>query len=93
MRWTNEMRGVIRENYPQKTYKEIASMLGVSYRSIERQLRSNMFNIELKNEYLDCLPGIILAQTISFSISLVPNDSFIRILYTAPYFILIMIII
>lgn len=33
------MRGIIRENYPSKTYKEIATLLGVSVKSVERQLR------------------------------------------------------
>lgn len=39
MRWTQEMRDIVRNNYPQKTYKEIASILGVSDRAIWRQLR------------------------------------------------------
>lgn len=38
MRWTNEMREIIRDNYPQKTYKEIAALLGVTHKSIQRQL-------------------------------------------------------
>lgn len=38
MRWDETMRGVIRENYPNKTHKEIATMLGVSVKSVERQL-------------------------------------------------------
>lgn len=38
MRWTNEMRSIIRSNYPQKTYKEIAELLNTSTRSVERQL-------------------------------------------------------
>ena len=38
MRWTAEMRDVISNNYPQKTYKELAILLGVSHRSIERQI-------------------------------------------------------
>ena len=40
MRWTEEMRVVVRNNYPRKTYKEIASMLGVTPKSVERQLRN-----------------------------------------------------
>ena len=38
MRWDEEMREVVKNNYPNKTYKEIALMLGVSPKSIERQL-------------------------------------------------------
>lgn len=38
MKWTDEMRDIIRSNYPQKTYKEIGLILGVSHKSIERQL-------------------------------------------------------
>ena len=38
MKWTDEMRDIIRSNYPQKTYKEIGLILGVSHRSIGRQL-------------------------------------------------------
>lgn len=38
MRWNDEMREVVKNNYPNKTYKQIALMLGVSPKSIERQL-------------------------------------------------------
>ena len=37
--WDNTMRGVVRENYPNKTCKEIASMLSVSESSLRRVLR------------------------------------------------------
>jgi hypothetical protein len=40
MKWTNEMRDIVRSNYPQKTYKEIGLILGVSHKSVERQLYS-----------------------------------------------------
>lgn len=39
MKWSDKMRDVVRDNYPAKTYKEIASMLGVSHKSVERQLQ------------------------------------------------------
>lgn len=38
IKWTEDMRNVIKENYPQKTYKEIASILSVSVKSVERQI-------------------------------------------------------
>lgn len=40
MRWDKGMREVVKNNYPNKTYKEIALMLGVSPKSIERQLHN-----------------------------------------------------
>lgn len=52
MRWTNEMRDVIRNNYPNKTYKEIASMLDVSSKSVERQLHDmGLLGLAKKNKH------------------------------------------
>ena len=38
MRWDKGMREVVKNNYPNKTYKDIASMLGISTQSVWRQL-------------------------------------------------------
>lgn len=38
IRWTDEMKRVIKDNYPQKTYKELAELLGVTRAAINRQI-------------------------------------------------------
>ena len=53
MKWTDEMRDIIRSNYPQKTYKEIGVILGVSHKSIERQLY-NMGSTGLSKKERHC---------------------------------------
>lgn len=52
MKWTEEMRDIIRQNYPQKTYKEIALMLGVSHKSVGKQLLNmGLSGLSKKNKH------------------------------------------